>query len=52
MKEETILPETFIYFFVNSDQNLTQTQMLTLKLTRNLTQTQAPTHTLILALKK
>ena len=52
MKEETISPETFIYFFVNSDQNITQTQMLSLKLTRNLTQIQTPTHTLILALKK
>ena len=30
-KEGFISPEIFIYFFINSDLNLTQTQMLTLK---------------------
>ena len=39
--EGFISPEIFIYFFINSDSNLTQTQKRTLKLSpnRNLTQT-------------
>ena len=47
-KEGFISPEIFIYFSINSDSNLTQTQMLTLKLSPNRTLTQ----TLILTLKK
>ena len=46
--EETISPKTSIYFFVNFDSDLIQTQILTSKLTPNLTLTQ----TLILNLKK
>ena len=40
-KEGSILREIFIYFFINSDSNVTQTQVLTLKLSLNriLTQT-------------
>ena len=41
--EGFISPEIFIYFFVNSDSNLTQTQMLTLKLFPNRTLTQTLT---------
>ena len=47
-EEGFILPEIFIYFSINSDSNLTRTQMLTLKLSPNRTLTQ----TLILTLKK
>ena len=36
IKEEGILPEISIYFFVFSGPNLTQTQILTPKLTPNL----------------
>ena len=36
-KEGFISPEIFIYFFIISDSNLTQTQMLTLELSPNLT---------------
>ena len=39
-EEGFILPEIFIYFFINSDSNLTQTQMLTLKLSPNQTLSQ------------
>ena len=40
-KKETISPEIFIYFFNNSNPNLIQTQILTLKLkTQTLTQIQ------------
>ena len=41
LKEGFISPENFIYFFINSDSNLTQTQILALKLfpSRTLTQT-------------
>ena len=46
--EGTILPENFIDFSINSDPNITQTQILTLKLTSNLTVTQI----LILILEK
>ena len=42
--EGFISPEIFIWFFINSDSNLTQTQMLTLKL--------FPNQTLILNPKK
>ena len=42
-KEGFISPEIFIYFFINSDLNLTQTQMLTLKLFLNRTLTQTLT---------
>ena len=42
----------FIYFFSNSDSNLTQTQMPTLKLSPNRTLTQTPTYTLSLTPKK
>ena len=35
LNESFISPEIFIYFFINSDSNLTQTQMLTLKLSPN-----------------
>ena len=42
-KEGFISLEIFIYFFINSDSNLTQTQMLTLKLFPNLTLTQTLT---------
>ena len=38
-KEGFISPEIFIYFFINSDSNLTQTRMLTLKLFPNRTLT-------------
>ena len=38
--EGFISPEIFIYFFINSDSTLTQTQMLTLKLFPNRTLTQ------------
>ena len=38
-KEGSISPNIFIYFFINSDSNLTQTQMLTLKLFPNRTLT-------------
>ena len=34
-KEGFTLPKIFIYFFINSDSNLTQTQMLILKLSPN-----------------
>ena len=47
VQEGFISPEIFIYFSFNSDSNLTQTQMLTLKLSPNRTLTQ----TLILTLK-
>ena len=33
-KEGFISPKIFIYFFINSDSNLIQTQMLTLKLSQ------------------
>ena len=33
--EGCISPEIFIYFFINSNSNLIQTQMLTLKLSPN-----------------
>ena len=49
--EGFISPEIFIYFFVNSDTSLTQTQMLTLKLFPNRTLTQTLTQTLILTPK-
>ena len=42
-KESFISPEIFIYFFINFDSNLTQTQMLTLKLSPNRTLTQTLT---------
>ena len=48
--EGFISPEIFIYFFISSDSNLTQTQMLTLKLSPNRTQTL--NQTLILTPKK
>ena len=51
-KEGFISPEIFIYFFINSDSNLTQTQMLTLKLSPKRTLTQTLTYTLILIPKK
>ena len=38
--------EIFVYLFINSDSNLTQTQMLTLKLSPNRTLTQTLTQTL------
>ena len=38
--EGFISPEIFIYFFINYDSNLTQTQMLILKLFPNRTLTQ------------
>ena len=38
-KEGFISPEIFVYFFINSDSSLTQTQMLTLKLSPNRTLT-------------
>ena len=38
-KKGFISPEIFIYFFINSDSNLTQTQILTLKLFPNRIQT-------------
>ena len=41
--EDFISPEIFIQFFINSNSNLTQTQMLTLKLFPNRTLTQTPT---------
>ena len=41
--EGFISPEILIYFFSNSDSNLTQTQMLTLKLFPNRTLTQTLT---------
>ena len=47
-KEGFISSVIFTYFFINSDSNLTQTQMLTLKLSPNRTLTQ----TLILTPKK
>ena len=46
--EGFISPEIFNYFFINSDSNLTQTHVLTLKLSPNQTLTQ----TLILTFKK
>ena len=42
-QEGFISPKIFIYFFINSDSNLTQTQMLTLKLFPNRTLTQTLT---------
>ena len=42
----------FYVFFNNSDPNLTQTQILTLKLTLNLILTQTLSQTLILILEK
>ena len=36
--EETLSLEIFTYFFINFDPDLTQTQILTLKLTPKLTQ--------------
>ena len=47
-KKGFISLEIFMYFFINSDSSLTQTQMLTLKLSPNRTLTQ----TLILTPKK
>ena len=41
--EGFISPEIFIYFFIYSDANATQTQMLTLKLFPNRTLTQTLT---------
>ena len=38
-QEGFISPKIFIYFFINSDSNLTQTQMLTLRLFSNQTLT-------------
>ena len=38
-KKGFISPEIFIYFFIYSDSKLTQTQMLTLKLSPSQTQT-------------
>ena len=49
-QEGVISPKIFIYFFINSDSNLTQTQTLTLKLFPNRTLTL--TLTLILTPKK
>ena len=46
LKKETITQKLFNLFFITSNQYLTQTQIFTLKLTPNLTQT--PTQTLIL----
>ena len=42
-KKGFISPEIFIHFCINSDSNLTQTQMLTPKLSPNRTLTQTPT---------
>ena len=42
-QEGVISPKIFIYFFINFDSNLTQTQMLTLKLFPNRTLTQTLT---------
>ena len=39
-----VSPKTYIYFFVNSDPNLTQIQILLLKLIQALTQTLTLTH--------
>ena len=41
--EDFISPEIFIYFFINSDSNITQTQMLSLKLFPNRTLAQTLT---------
>ena len=41
--EGFISPEIFIYFFINSDSNITQTQTLSLKLFPNRTLTQTLT---------
>ena len=41
-KKGFISPKIFIYFFINSDSNLTLTQMLTLKLSPNRTLNQIP----------
>ena len=41
--EGFISPEIFIYFFINSDSTVTQTQILTLKLFPNWTLTQTLT---------
>ena len=43
IKEGFISPEIFIWFFINSDSNLTQAQMFTLKLFPNRTLTQTLT---------
>ena len=40
LKEETISPKIFVYFFIDSDPNLTQTQIITPTVIPNLTQTQ------------
>ena len=50
-KEGFISQEIFIYFFINSDSILTQTQMLTLKLSPNRILTQSLTKILILTPK-
>ena len=42
-KEGFISREIFILFFINSDSNVTQTQVLTLKLSLNRTLTQTLT---------
>ena len=51
-KEETLFPKNFISFFINSNPNLTQTQILTPMLTPNLTLTQTLTQILILTINK
>ena len=50
--EGFISAEIFIYFLIDSDSNLTQTQMLTLKLSPNGTLIQTLSWTLILTPKK
>ena len=51
-REGFISPEIFIYFFIISYSNLTQTQIITPKLFPNRTLTQTLTLTLILTPKK
>ena len=48
LKRKAFLLVIFNYFFFNSDSNLTQTQILTLKLSPNRSLTQSLNQTLIL----
>ena len=51
-KESNYFTKNSVYFFIKPDLNLSQTQILTLKLTLNLSITEVLTQSLILTLKK